>query len=117
MKYISIEYRFSDKPTNNRIAHPLVQLLESLQEQGSIGEAAKYLGRSYRHVWGEIKFWEQQLDASLVVKGQKGKAATLTDEAVQYLRAVSRSQKNLENAVLKIKKEILKNTKLIQNSH
>jgi len=117
MKYISIEYRFSDKPTNNRIDHPLVQLLESLQAQGSIGEAAKCLGRSYRHVWGELKFWEQQLDAHLVVWGQSGKSAALTEEAIQYLKAVSKSQRELEDAIVKIKKEVLKNTKLIRNSN
>ena len=96
MKYISIEYKFSDKPTNHRVEHPLIRLLESLQAQGSIGEAAKFLGRSYRHVWGELKFWEQQLDAHLVVWGQSGKSASLTDEAIQYLQAVSKSQDELE---------------------
>ena len=116
MKYISIEYKFSDKPTNHRVEHPLIRLLESLQAQGSIGEAAKFLGRSYRHVWGELKFWEQQLDAHLVVWGQSGKSASLTDEAIQYLQAVSKSQDELEESILKIKNQILKNTKLIQNS-
>lgn len=114
MKYISIEYKFSDKPTTNRIEHPLVALLESLHTQGSIGEAAKHLGRSYRHVWGELKFWEEKLNADLVVWGKSGKAATLTPEALQYLLAVSQSHQELEAQIVHIKKQVLKNTQLIQ---
>ena len=116
MKYIAIEYKFTDKPTGNELGHPLVELLESLNSQGSIGEAAKYLGRSYRHVWGELKFWENQLDANLVVWGKNGKAAVLTNEATHYLKAMSDSQKALETQILQIKKQVLKNTKLIQKS-
>jgi putative molybdopterin biosynthesis protein len=117
MKYISIEYKFSDKPTKNRIEHPLVQLLESLHSQGSIGGAAKNLGRSYRHVWGELKSWEAQLEASLVVWGQNGKAAVLTHEAVQYLNAVYKSQVELEPSITQIKKHVLKNTRIIRWSN
>ncbi|MFM7004206.1 MAG: LysR family transcriptional regulator [Limnohabitans sp.] len=94
----------------------MVQLLESLQSQGSIGEAAKHLGRSYRYVWGELKFWEQQLNANLVVWGQSGRAAELTTEAKHYLKAMQKSQKELAAQITQIKKQVLKNTKLIQKS-
>lgn len=117
MKYISIEYKFSDKPTANRIEHPLVQLLESVHSQGSIGGAAKNLGRSYRHVWGELKSWESQLESNLVVWGQNSKGAVLTAEAVQYLNAVYKSQRDLKPAILQIKNHITKNTKIIRQSN
>jgi putative molybdopterin biosynthesis protein len=116
MRYIAIEYKYSDKPTGSELGHPLVELLESLQSQGSIGEAAKHLGRSYRHVWGELKFWEQQLDANLVVWGKSGKAAELTNEAKHYLKAMRNSQKVLAAQILQIKKQVSKNTKLIEKS-
>jgi putative molybdopterin biosynthesis protein len=116
MRYIAIEYKFSDKPTGSQLGHSLVELLEGLQSQGSIGDAAKYLGRSYRHVWGELKFWEQQLDANLVVWGKSGKAAELTVEAKHYLKAMQNSQKILATQILQIKKQVLKNTKLIEKS-
>lgn len=116
MRYIAIEYRYSDKPTGSQLGHPLVELLESLQSQGSIGEAAKHLGRSYRHVWGELKFWELQLDANLVIWGKSGKAAELTIEAKHYLKAMRQSQKELSAQILQIKKQVLKNTKLIEKS-
>jgi putative molybdopterin biosynthesis protein len=117
MKYVSIAYKFSEKPTAHKIEHPLVELLESLHTRGSIGAAAKHLGRSYRHVWGELKFWEKQFDAHLVVWGNKGKAAVLTPEAVQYLKAISQSQKALEVQILQIKKQVLKNTKIIHKTN
>lgn len=117
MKYISIEYKFSDKPTPNRIEHPLVQLLESLHSQGSIGGAAKNLGLSYRHVWGELKSWEARLEANLVVWGQNGKAAVLTHEAVQYLNAVYKSQIELEPSISQIKEQVMKNTRIIRWSN
>lgn len=116
MRYIAIEYKYSDKPTGSQLGHPLVQLLESLQSQGSIGEAAKHLGRSYRYVWGELKFWEQQLNANLVVWGQSGRATELTIEAKHYLKAMQKSQKELAAQITQIKKQVLKNTKLIQKS-
>ncbi len=114
--YLTIEYKFSKQPTRNRLGHPLLDLLDSLKDHGSIGEAAKHLGRSYRHVWGELKFWEGELNANLIVWGRSGKAAALTPEAIQYLEAMSLSQKRLAQDILNIKKQVLKNTQLIMRS-
>ena len=116
MFHLSLEYKFSTEPTANRLEHPLLEILESVQETGSIGKAAKQLGRSYRHVWGELKFWALQLDANLVTGGKSGKAAKLTIEAKHYLKAMRQSQKELSAQILQIKKQVLKNTKLIEKS-
>jgi len=48
--YVSVEYKFSDKPTLNRVEHPLLILLESVHAKGSIAGAAEHLKRSYRYV-------------------------------------------------------------------
>ena len=37
--------------------HPLIELLDAIHTQGSISAAARHVGRSYRHVWGELKRW------------------------------------------------------------
>jgi putative molybdopterin biosynthesis protein len=52
--------------------HPLIAMLAAVNESGSITAAARQLGLSYRHVWGELKRWEQALGESLVswAKGQ-----------------------------------------------
>ena len=52
--------------------HPLLALLGAVHASGSISGAARELGLSYRHVWGELKRWELELGHPLVlwVKGQ-----------------------------------------------
>lgn len=115
MLFLSIEYKFSSRPTLHRLGHPLWDLLESLHAKGSIGNAAKHLGRSYRYVWGELKYWETELDVKLVVWGQSGKSVELTTEAIQYIKAMSKSQKELEQTILDIKKIVLKNTKILKS--
>lgn len=40
MIHLSIEYKFSKKPTSDSLGHPLISLLESVNETGSIGKGA-----------------------------------------------------------------------------
>ncbi|WP_310628459.1 LysR family transcriptional regulator [Limnohabitans sp.] len=95
MFHLSIEYNSSNRPTSNRLEHPLLEVLESVYESGSIGKAAKQLGRSYRHVWGELKHWESTLNTNLIVWGRNGKGAELTPQAIEFLDAVSKIQVDL----------------------
>ena len=103
MIHLSIEYKFSTTPTSNRLEHPLVSLLESVNETGSIGKAAKHLNLSYRHVWGELKHWETALNTNLIVWGKTSKGATLTTEAIRFLSEVSQTQLDLQQQVTEIK--------------
>jgi putative molybdopterin biosynthesis protein len=103
MLHLSIGYKFSKEPTFNRLEHPLLEVLESVYETGSIGKAAKHLGRSYRHVWGELKHWESELNADLIVWGKSGKGAELTPQAIAFLVAVSKTQVDLAPQVAHIK--------------
>jgi len=41
-------------------------ILKAIADQGSIKEAARSVGKSYRHVWARIKETEQALGAELV---------------------------------------------------
>src|SRR6185369_7772726 len=72
--------------------HPLIELLGAIHAQGSISAAARHVGRSYRHVWGELKRWEGELGQELLVwsKGQR--------EALTLLRgwAARRSKLHLD---------------------
>jgi putative molybdopterin biosynthesis protein len=115
--YISVEYKFSDQPTSNRIEHALLILLESLHVQGSIAAAAKHLGRSYRYVWGELKYWEEQLGTQLVVWGRSSGGAVLTEHAIEFLHAMSLAQKALEESVVTIKSSVLHNTLLLKSKN
>ena len=103
MFHLSLEYNFSNQPTNDRLGHPLLEALESVNATGSIGKAAKHLGRSYRHVWGELKHWESVLNTELIVWGRSGKGAKLTPQAIAFLLAVSKTQTDLAPQVAHIK--------------
>lgn len=76
MHRIALTYQLGDQAGTD-LHHPLMALLEAVHETGSIGAAATRLGRSYRHVWGELKRWEGELGRPLVrwVKGQRAQLA------------------------------------------
>ena len=116
MIHLSIEYKFSSKPTSNRLEHPLISLLESVNETGSIGKAAKQLKRSYRHVWGELKRWETELNTNLIVWGKTSKGATLTPEAIQFLLELNKTQLDLQQQVAQIKNRVEKCVYVLRNS-
>lgn len=116
MIHLSIEYKFSETPTSNRLEHPLVLLLESVNGAGSIGKAAKRLKLSYRHVWGELKHWETELNTNLIVWGKTSKGATLTPEAIQFLSEVSQTQLDLQPQVAQIKNRVEKCVSVLKDS-
>jgi putative molybdopterin biosynthesis protein len=76
------------------IRNPLMDLLHAVHEHGSISSAAKALGLSYRHVWGELKNWEQTLGRSLIV-WDKGQRARLTEFGEKLLWAERQAQARL----------------------
>ncbi len=79
----------SDHATN--LHHPLMALLAAVHDHGSISAAARTLGLSYRHSWGELKRWEVELGQSLVTWA-KGHAAQLTPFGEKLLWAERRAQ-------------------------
>jgi molybdate transport system regulatory protein len=61
----------------------IVEILQAVDQAGSIKEAARDLGKSYRYVWGRIKQAEQALGRQLVeaqVGGQGTRRSFLTSE-------------------------------------
>lgn len=116
MIHLSIEYKFSDKPTSNMLEHPLILLLESVNETGSIGKAAKQLKLSYRHVWGELKHWEGELNTNLIVWGKTGKGANLTPEAIRFLSDITQTLVDLQQQVAQIKNRVEKCVSVLRDS-
>jgi putative molybdopterin biosynthesis protein len=113
---LSVELNSSGKPASKNLEHPLILLLESVNERGSIGKAAKHLGLSYRHVWGELKHWETELNTNLIIWGKTSKGATLTPEAIQFLLEVAQTQLDLQQQVAQIKKRVEKCVSVLKNS-
>ncbi len=92
MQHIVLSYQWASpgtEPVRNRqspLRNPLMDLLQAVRDAGAIGGAAKSLGLSYRHVWGELKRWEQSLGQPLIL-WEKGQAARLTGFADKLLWA------------------------------
>ena len=76
------------------IRNSLMDLLQAVRAQGSISGAAKVLGLSYRHVWGELKRWEGELGQSLIV-WDKGQPARLSEFGDKLLWAERQAQARL----------------------
>jgi len=94
---IHLEYRFAPddaKQQGAALANPLVDLLRTLRDSGSISATARALGSSYRHTWGALKQWEATLGAPLVV-WVKGQNARLTPLAERLLWAETRARSRL----------------------
>lgn len=76
------------------IRNPLLDTLHAVQQQGSISAAARSLQLSYRHVWGELKRWEQLLGNELLV-WEKGQSARLSEFGHKLLWAERQAQARL----------------------
>ena len=113
MKHIDLSYQWVPPNTEgarNRqspLRNPLMDLLQAVRQAGSIGGAAKLLDLSYRHVWGELKRWEQSLGQPLIV-WEKGQAARLTGFADKLLWAERQAQARLAPQINALQAELEK---------
>ncbi len=97
---VQLTYTLTNDAQERRAAyHPLLALLDAVHRSGSISGAARQLGLSYRHVWGELKRWEGELGHPLVL-WSKGHAARLAPFGEKLLwaerRALARLAPELE---------------------
>ncbi len=106
---IHLEYRFApDAQSRQRgaeLANPLIDLLRTLRDTGSISAAARAMGSSYRHTWGALKQWEDTLGAPLVV-WVKGQNARLTPLAERLLWAETRTRHRLAPHIEALRSEL-----------
>lgn len=95
MQQIELSYAIAPRRSGQRlIRNPLMELLHAVRERGSISAAARDLGLSYRHVWGELKRWEQTLGHPLVT-GEQGRSAQLSEFGDKLLWAERQAQARL----------------------
>ena len=95
MRKIELSYALArERSGPGDLRNPLIALLASVRQQGSITGAARSLGQSYRHVWGELKRWEADLGRGLIV-WDKGQPARLTDFGEKLLWAERQAQARL----------------------
>ena len=106
MTRLTLDYGFDAGDGPVRLRHPLTTLLRSVEQTGSVAGAARLIGRSYRHVWGELRRWEARLGQPLVqwVQGHPG---TLTPFARGVLAAERRAIERAANALSALQAELL----------
>ena len=94
MHRIQFHYTLSSDSSPAQVRNPLIDLLQAVAQAGSISAAARALKLSYRHVWGELKRWENVLGHELIV-WEKGQAARLTEFADKLMWAEAQAQARL----------------------
>ena len=93
---VRIGYSFDEAPQSGaRLDQPMIAVLTAVRDAGSLKQAADRLGRSYRHVWGQLRDWEVELGASLVT-WSRGAPARLTPFAERLLWAELRARKRMQ---------------------
>jgi molybdate transport system regulatory protein len=77
-----------------------IQLLELVELLGSLNQAAKALGMSYRAAWGRIKRTEEALGEPLLAQASGRKGYQLTPLAHSLLRDFAAWHKEVEDFAL-----------------
>lgn len=77
-----------------------VQLLALVERLGSLNQAAKALGMSYRAAWGRIKRTEEALGEALLAKASGRKGYELTPLAVTLLNDFALWHQEVESYAL-----------------
>ena len=103
---IHLQYTFEAHGQRDAQLHnPLFDLLQAVQQHGSIRHAASATGASYRHVWGQLKSWESVLGEPLV-NWVKGQPARLTPFAERLLWAERRARTRLTPHIEALRAEL-----------
>lgn len=103
---VHLQYSFEAEGQRGALLHnPLFDLLSAIHEHGSINHAAKAMGASYRHIWGELKRWEAVMGEPLVTWVQ-GQPARLTAFAERLLWAERRARTRLTPHIEALRAEL-----------
>ncbi len=105
MHRLQFHYTLSRKSSPAQVRNPLIDLLQAVSTHGSISAAARALDLSYRHVWGELKRWEQELGNELLI-WEKGQSARLTEFGSKLMWAESQAQARLAPQIEALRSEL-----------
>ena len=87
------------------LRNPMMDVLHAVRTQGSISAAARSIGLSYRHVWGQLRDWEVELGQPLIF-WERGQAARLTPFGERLLTAERLAQARLGPQLEHLRAEI-----------
>lgn len=91
-----------------------MQILEFIEESGSISEASAKMNLSYKKTWNHVKVLEKYIEDTLVVT-QKGRGAqsgtTLTPKAKEIIENYKQLQRDIKEFTNKKFEELFINSK------
>jgi molybdate transport repressor ModE-like protein len=102
---LQFHYTLSRQSSPALVRNPLIDLLQAVSTHGSISAGARALGLSYRHVWGELKRWEQELGNELLI-WEKGQSARLTEFGSKLMWAEGQAQARLAPQIEALRSEL-----------
>jgi molybdate transport repressor ModE-like protein len=102
---LQLHYTLSKDSSPAQVRNPLIDLLQAVSSEGSISGGARALGLSYRHVWGELKRWENELGNELLI-WEKGQSARLTEFGNKLMWAERQAQARLAPQIEALRAEL-----------
>ncbi|MDD5028913.1 MAG: substrate-binding domain-containing protein [Rhodoferax sp.] len=105
MHRLQLHYTLSRQASAASVRNPLIDLLQAVAHEGSISGGARALGLSYRHVWGELKRWEDELGNELLV-WEKGQSARLSTFGAKLMWAERQAQARLAPQIEALRAEL-----------
>ena len=105
MHRLQLHYTLSRDTSPAQVRNPLIDLLQAVSNQGSISGGARALSLSYRHVWGELKRWENELGHELLV-WEKGQSARLSEFGAKLMWAERQAQARLAPQIEALRGEL-----------
>lgn len=105
MHRLQLHYSLTRDSSPALVRNPLIDLLQAVSAQGSISGGARALGLSYRHVWGELKRWEDEMGSELIV-WEKGQSARLTEFGSKLMWAERQAQARFAPQIEALRSEL-----------
>lgn len=103
---IKIETNWRIGTSEAELTSPLLfRLLEAVQASGSLAQAARTLGFSYRHLWGLLGKWEKTVGKPLV-RLERGRGAKLTEFGEKLMWAEQMARTRLDSQIEAVQQEL-----------
>jgi molybdate transport repressor ModE-like protein len=102
---LQFHYTLSRDSSPALVRNPLIDLLQAVSTHGSISAGARALDLSYRHVWGELKRWENELGNELLI-WEKGQSARLSEFGAKLMWAERQAQARLAPQIEALRAEL-----------
>lgn len=102
---LSARWRIGRDPERLQDIGLLLNLLAAVRESGSLAQAAREIGLSYRHAWGIVEQAENLLGQALMTRG-RGQGSVLTELGLRLVWADARVAARLHPLLVSLASEL-----------